>query len=84
MHAVGTRSQRQAWPGTGHQWVGAALVGLGLSVSDRAERAARTGRYVLPLATLIEVLEVYCRRCRVAYTPSAATEPCTAQVVEAG
>jgi hypothetical protein len=50
-----------------HQWVGAALVGMGEGESLRAEHAARTGRHVLPAATRIEVLEVYCGRCRVRY-----------------
>lgn len=44
-----------------HRWVAAALVDVGLGVRDkRAERAARTGRYVVPAAMLLEVLEVYC------------------------
>lgn len=51
-----------------HQWVGAALVGMGEGESRRAEHAARTGRHVLRSATRIEVLEVYCARCRVRYS----------------
>lgn len=60
-----------------HLWVGAALVGMGQGRTRRAEHAARTGRHVLSAATRIEVLEVYCSRCRVAYDDHAATWPCT-------
>jgi hypothetical protein len=59
-----------------HQWVGAALVGMGKGDSLRAEHASRTGRHVLPAATKIEVLEVYCRRCRVQYEDRLVTVPC--------
>lgn len=60
-----------------HQWVGAALVAMGKGDSLRAEHASRTGRHVLPTATKIEVLEVYCRRCRVQYEDRLVTVPCT-------
>ncbi|HEX2894083.1 MAG TPA: hypothetical protein VHO29_08790 [Marmoricola sp.] len=59
-----------------HQWVGAALVGMGEGESLRAEHASRTGRHVLPAATKIEVLEVYCGRCRIGYDDRLATVPC--------
>jgi hypothetical protein len=60
-----------------HTWVGAALVGVGEGDSARAEHAARTGRHVLPEATKIQVLEVYCDRCRMRYDARQATAPCT-------
>jgi hypothetical protein len=60
----------------GHQWVGAALVGMGEGNTKRAEHAARTGRHVLPAATRIEVLEVYCANCRVSYLDTWADDPC--------
>jgi len=59
-----------------HRWVGAATVALGDGVSRRAEHASRTGRHVLPEATRIEVLEVYCGDCRVSYSHRAGTWPC--------
>jgi hypothetical protein len=59
-----------------HQWVGAALVGMGQGESARAEHASRTGRHVLPAGTKVEVLEVYCRRCRVQYDDRAVSAPC--------
>src|SRR5690348_7535579 len=71
IHAV--PSSRPAEPGAAtesgeHRWVAAALVEVGRgSQSRRAEHAARTGRHVLPAATRIDVLEVYCAWCRVAY-----------------
>jgi hypothetical protein len=67
-----------------HQWVGAALVGLGLGDTRRAEHAARTGRYVTSKATRIEVLEVYCRRCRLPYSASNGQRPCLALMARAG
>jgi hypothetical protein len=68
---------------TPHQWVGAAVVGLGDGASRRAEHAHRTSRHVLRQATRIEVLEVYCRRCRVRYTPATEQLPCAAQLPRA-
>ena len=59
-----------------HLWVGAALVGMGQGNNRRAEHAARTGRHVLSAATRIEVLEVYCARCRIPYSARACTWPC--------
>ncbi|WP_152186876.1 hypothetical protein [Segeticoccus rhizosphaerae] len=59
-----------------HVWVGAALVGMGQGDTRRAEHAARTGRHVLPVGTRIEVLEVYCSRCRVPYSERACAWPC--------
>jgi hypothetical protein len=64
----------------GHQWVGAALVGMGRGHSSRAEHAARTGRHVMRAATRIEVLEVYCGTCRVRYDDRQAFAPCTGAV----
>jgi hypothetical protein len=82
MHVVKeSMSDRRRAP---HQWVGAAVVGLGDGASSRAEHAHRTGRHVLRQATRIEVLEVYCHRCRVQYTASADLVPCAAQMVRAG
>jgi hypothetical protein len=61
-----------------HRWVAAALVDLGTSRrGSRAEHAARTGRHVLPAGTRLQVLEVYCGWCRVAYDSHAGTLPCT-------
>jgi hypothetical protein len=60
-----------------HRWVAAALVEVGRGDNDRrAEHAARTGRYVVPAATRIDVLEVYCAECRAPYRPCAATSEC--------
>jgi hypothetical protein len=70
-----------------HVWVGAALtsflecrrargVGMGQGDTRRAEHAARTGRHVLPVGTRIEVLEVYCSRCRVPYSERECAWPC--------
>ena len=67
-----------------HQWVGAALVGLGRGDNRRAEHAARTGRHVLSQATRVEVLEVYCARCRLAYSERACRFECTGLAVRAG
>lgn len=61
---------------TGHDWVGATLVGMGRGETARAEHAARTGRHVLPARTKVEVLEVYCRRCRVSYQSAASAALC--------
>lgn len=60
-----------------HVWVGAALVGMGQGDTRRAEHAARTGRHVLSARTRIEVLEVYCSRCRVPYSRHACGRPCS-------
>ncbi len=71
-------------PGT-HRWVGAAVVALGNGPgSARAEHAARTGRHVLPAGTRVEVLEVYCGRCRVGYQSHAAGRPCPGVARAAG
>jgi hypothetical protein len=59
-----------------HVWVGAALVAMGHGDTRRAEHAARTGRHVLSARTRIEVLEVYCSRCRVRYSQHACGRPC--------
>lgn len=60
-----------------HRWVAAALVDVGQGAHDeRAERAARTGRYIVPAGAWIEVLEVYCARCRAPYSPRAAALDC--------
>ena len=65
----------------GHRWVGAALVDLGRGEhSTRAERAARTGRYVLTTDTRVDVLEVYCADCRTPYAASY-SEPCPRRLV---
>lgn len=61
----------------GHQWVGAALVGMGVGSTDRAEHAARTGKHVVLAATQTRVLEVYCGDCRVRYDARTCLEPCT-------
>ncbi|HET7304309.1 MAG TPA: hypothetical protein VFJ12_07135 [Segeticoccus sp.] len=60
-----------------HLWVGAALVGMGEGASRRAEHAARTGRHVVAAGIRIEVLEVYCSRCRVRYSDRTCDTPCT-------
>ena len=62
-----------------HQWVAAALVGMGSGGTPRAEHAARTGKHVLPSATRIRVLEVYCADCRVAYGERASRATCPAR-----
>jgi hypothetical protein len=67
-----------------HRWVGAALVDLGLGEATRAEHAARTGRHVIRTATQIDVLEVYCARCRVRYAAQEIDEPCRTVVARAG
>ncbi len=62
-----------------HRWVAAAVVEVGRGPrSARAEHASRTGRHVLPAATRIEVLEVYCADCRVAYASHESTRECAA------
>ncbi len=70
--------------GTPHIWVGAALVGLGNGGGDgsRVEHAARTGRHVLPARTRVEVLEVYCASCRLAYSERARRKPCEGQALQ--
>jgi hypothetical protein len=60
-----------------HRWVAAALVEMGRGENRRAEHAARTGRHVLPGATRITVLEVYCSVCRVGYDSHLAHLPCS-------
>ncbi|WP_301486161.1 hypothetical protein [Intrasporangium sp.] len=50
---------------------------MGQGETRRAEHAARTGRHVLLARTRIEVLEVYCSRCRIHYSERACTRPCT-------
>ncbi|HET6562515.1 MAG TPA: hypothetical protein VFG72_11625 [Marmoricola sp.] len=84
MHAVPTIPSVEERSDAGHQWVGAALVGLGIGDTRRAEHAARTGRHVLNKATRIEVLEVYCRRCRIRYGTSSDQLPCTTLIARAG
>lgn len=77
------RSRQTRVPNTlaGHRWVGAALVDLGRGEnSPRAERAARTGRHVLPTGTRVDVLEVYCADCRIPYATSY-SEPCPRRLV---
>jgi hypothetical protein len=83
MHAISDPPDAPAGQGH-HRWVGAALVGLGEGETRRAEHAARTGRHVLHGATRIEVLEVYCRRCRVRYSASTLQVPCAATLSRAG
>lgn len=68
----------------GHEWVGAALVGLGRRGTRRAEHAARTGWHFLPARTKIEVLEVYCARCRTFYDPGTESAACSAVARRAG
>lgn len=60
-----------------HRWVAAALVDMGDGANPRAEHAARTGRHVLLARTRVEVLEVYCTRCRVGYESHNAMLPCS-------
>lgn len=67
-----------------HEWVGAALVGMGRGDNGRAEHAARTGRHVLTSRTRIEVLEVYCANCRVAYSDRSLRQPCIRTAVRVG
>jgi hypothetical protein len=62
----------------GHQWVAAALVGMGRGDTRRAEHAARTGKHVLASRTRIRVLEVYCAECRIGYSERASALPCRA------
>lgn len=81
--ASGARTSPTDHGRPGHQWVAATLVGMGEGDTRRAEHAARTGRHVLPSATRVEVLEVYCRRCRATYTPSAGQAPCEAVALRA-
>lgn len=69
---------------TAHQWVGAALVGLGQGDNRRAEHAARTERHVVPARTRIDVLEVYCARCRMRYSDRACDEVCSTGMLRAG
>jgi hypothetical protein len=83
MHAVPELAGTDKSVDVRHQWVGAALVGLGEGDTARAEHAARTGRHVLRKATRIEVLEVYCRRCRIRYSASAGQVPCTVSMARA-
>jgi hypothetical protein len=64
--------------------VGAAVIGLGAGDTRRAEHAARTGRHVLSSATRVEVLEVYCRCCRIRYSETADQAPCTPSMYAAG
>ncbi len=60
-----------------HQWVAAAVVEIGRGAhTERADRAVRTGRYVVTASTRIEVLEVYCRRCRIPFSHRAAAGVC--------
>jgi hypothetical protein len=86
MAAQGERRGRGLPTAAGeHRWVGAAVVALGNGPgSVRAEHAARTGRHVLPARTRVDVLEVYCSRCRVGYTSHAASRPCTGVATAAG
>lgn len=71
------RSAGRAAGERAHRWVAAALVGVGSGGHDRrAERAARTGRYVVPATTRIDVLEVYCADCRAPYTERNAALGC--------
>lgn len=71
-----------AWDG--HQWVAAALVGMGRGDTRRAEHAARTGKHVLPTATRIRVLEVYCSECRIGYSDRTSRLPCSPSIARAG
>ena len=83
-----TRTMRDTRPQSAHlrhQWVGAALVDMGRGgTNTRAERAARSGRYVVPAGIQIDVLEVYCARCRATYDSAAAELPCTTVVRRVG
>lgn len=72
-----TPSEEQIEDNAAHVWVGAALVSMGQGDTRRAEHAARTGRHVLSAATRIEVLEVYCTRCRIPYNEVSCGRPCT-------
>ena len=61
-----------------HRWVAAALLELGYGgTNPRAERASRTGRHVVPPGTRIDVLEVYCAKCRIPYESRNDGEPCS-------
>ncbi|MGH3423550.1 MAG: hypothetical protein ACRDO8_02405 [Nocardioidaceae bacterium] len=81
MHTkVGREAERSRGGVDEHLWVGAALIGMGHGDTRRAEHAARTGRHVIPSATRIEVLEVYCSRCRVPYGQGVLGAPCTGAV----
>jgi len=86
MTAQGERRRRRVPTEPGeHRWVGAAVVALGNGPgSARAEHAARTGRHVLPTRTRVDVLEVYCGRCRVGYKSHAAALPCSGVSTAAG
>jgi hypothetical protein len=84
MYAVDGRWSPEPGPDHRHQWVAAALVDLGRGRAPRAEHAARTGKHVLEDRTGIEVLEVYCRRCRMPYGRPADRTPCTSLMVRAG
>lgn len=84
MHVVPNIPSVVEAPDARHQWVGAALVGLGSGGARRAEHAARTGRHVLTRATRIEVLEVYCRRCRIGFGTTSDLLPCTPLAARAG
>jgi hypothetical protein len=70
--------------GRTHHWVGAAIVSMGHGDTKRAEHAARTGRHVLDERTRVEVLEVYCARCRVKYSRRSCAAPCTGVMAHAG
>ncbi len=75
--------EEQGWGATAleHQWVAAAVVEIGRGThTQRAERAMRTGRYILATSTRIEVLEVYCRRCRIPFSPRVARLECETAV----
>ena len=72
----------RAWKAE-HQWVAAALVSMGRGDTRRAEHAARTGKHVLPEATRIRVLEVYCSECRVGYRERGSALPCAPFVARA-
>ncbi len=76
MHIETCRPVEPVQAAVAHHWVGAALVGMGDGDTARAEHAARTGRHVLPMATRIEVLEVYCSRCRIRYSGASCRGPC--------
>ena len=79
------RTRRRLIEPGAHRWVGAAVVALGNGPgSARAEHAARTGRHVMPARTRVDVLEVYCGRCRVGYKSRAATLACTGVSAAAG
>lgn len=74
-----TTTRTAATDGLGHQWVAAALVGMGAGGTPRAEHAARTGKHVVPAATRIRVLEVYCSECRAGYTEARSASGCPAR-----